>query len=65
MIEEQIPFIVIGALAAGLLIYGLLAGRMLSTWGWIERSKQPRLYWIGMVGPIAAIAASVLALTYF
>ena len=65
MISQQIPFAAVGIIAAGLLIYGLRAGRMLSSWGWVERDKQPALYWLATAAPVAAIVACVLALTYF
>jgi hypothetical protein len=58
-------FLLVAAASAALLLYGFARGRIISSWGWAERAQQPGLYWFAISGPLVALVASLLALTYF
>ena len=58
------PFALMAVIAAANIAYGLITGRNLSAWRWVQRDEQPTRYWFSMVGPIGALTACIWALVY-
>ena len=65
MIGPKLPFVAFAVLCLGMLLYAASSGSVLSSWGWVHRRKEPLLFWLGIAGAMAGLAASVLGLTYF
>jgi hypothetical protein len=65
VIGSLLPFIVFAILCLGMLIYAAMTGMVLSSGGWAHLQKEPFLFWLGIAGALAGLAASVVALTWF
>ena len=65
MIGSLLPFVAFAILCLGMLIYAAITGMVLSSGGWAHRQKEPLLFWLGIAGALAGLAASVVALTWF
>ncbi len=61
----MLPFAVFFVLCLGILIHAAATRRVLSAGGWAHRHKEPFLFWLGIVGAMAGLGASAVALTRF